>query len=129
MDRRGWTSEVVDLIGLDIERKGHIVADQIEAVVVDHAIDVAACAGEKVIAADEVGAILEQTLAQMRAEKSGTAGHNYTGFEMHSPTPPQRPGTRNGFSGQATPVGRAIWNWPLLIGICVAETYPTWAWL
>jgi hypothetical protein len=79
------------LIGLDIERKGHIVADQIEAVVVDYAIDIAPGAGEEVIDADEVGAVLEQALAQMRAEKTGTAGHNHTGFEMHRPPPPKKP--------------------------------------
>jgi hypothetical protein len=33
--------EIVDLIRLDIEQKCHIVADQIEAVVVDDAIDIA----------------------------------------------------------------------------------------
>ena len=41
------------------------MADQIEAVLVDDAIDVAPGAGEKVIDADEVGAVLEQALAQM----------------------------------------------------------------
>ena len=61
------------MIGFDIERKRYVVADQIEAVVVDDTIDVAAGAGEKVIDADEVSAVLEQALTQMRAEKSGTA--------------------------------------------------------
>ena len=61
--------------------------DQIEAVVVDDAIDVAPGAGEKVIDADEVGAVFEQALAQMRAEKTGTAGHNHTRFEMHFQQP------------------------------------------
>ena len=59
------------------------MTDQIEAMVVDHAIDVAAGAGEKVIDADDIGAVFEQALAQMRAEKSGAAGHNHAGFEMH----------------------------------------------
>jgi hypothetical protein len=59
------------------------VADEIEAVVVDDPIDVAAGTGEKVIDADEVGAVFEQALAQMRAEKSGTAGHNHACFKMH----------------------------------------------
>ena len=90
VDRRGRTSQIVNLIGLDIERKGHIVADQIEAMVVDDAIDVAAGAGEKVIDTDDIGAVLEQALAQVRAEKSGTAGHNHAGFEMHSQQPLKR---------------------------------------
>jgi hypothetical protein len=59
-------------------------------VVVDDAIDVAPGAGEKVIDTDEVGAVFEQALAQMRAEKSGTAGHNHTGFEMHIQLPLER---------------------------------------
>ena len=96
MDRGGRTSQIVDLIRLDIERKGHIVADQIEAVVIDHAIDVAACAGEIVIDADDIGAVFKQTLAKMRAEKSGAASHNHAGFEMHSQLPLERSGTHCG---------------------------------
>jgi hypothetical protein len=65
-------------------------------VVVDHAIDVAARAGEEVINADEDGAVLEQALAKMRAEKSGAAGHNHAGFEMHIPQPLER--VRNQFA-------------------------------
>jgi hypothetical protein len=38
---------VLDSTGGTVERKRHIVADQIEAVVVDDTIDVAAGAGEK----------------------------------------------------------------------------------
>jgi hypothetical protein len=45
---------------------------------------------KKVIDADEVSAVLEQALTQMRAEKSGTAGHNHTGFEMHIQLPLER---------------------------------------
>jgi hypothetical protein len=75
------------LIGFDIERKGHVVADEIEAVVADDAIDVASCPGEKVVDADEVSAVLEQALAQMRAEKPGAPGHNHACFEMHVQKP------------------------------------------
>ena len=96
MDRRGRTGQIVDLIHLDIERKRHVVAHQLEAVVIDHAIDVAACAGEKIIDADDVGAVLEQALAKMRAEKSGAAGHKHAGFEMHIPQPLER--VRNQFA-------------------------------
>ena len=37
MDRRGGAGQIVDLIDLDIERKCHVVADQFEAMVVEHA--------------------------------------------------------------------------------------------
>jgi hypothetical protein len=45
--------------------------------------DVALGAGEEIVDADEVGASLQQALAQMRTEKSGSAGHENAFFEMH----------------------------------------------
>jgi hypothetical protein len=38
---------------------------------------------KKVVDADDIGAVLEQAFAQMRAEKSGATGHNHACFEMH----------------------------------------------
>jgi hypothetical protein len=45
--------------------------------------------GEKVVDTDDIGPALEQAFAQMRAEKSGTAGHNHAGFKMHGRQPPR----------------------------------------
>ena len=96
MDRRCRTSQIVDLIRLDIERQRHIVTYQIEAVVIDHAIDIAARAGEIIVDADDVGPIFEQTLAKMRAEKTGASSHNHACFEMHA-RPPLNAACRTGF--------------------------------
>jgi hypothetical protein len=77
---------------------------QFEALGADEMRDVAFGAGEEIVDSDEVGASLQQALAQMRAKKAGPAGHENGFFEMHGlfrsgrgavlgPAPPQpRPG-------------------------------------
>ena len=59
------------------------MADKVEAAVIDDAIDIAARTGEIVIDADDIGVIFEQTLAKMRAKKSGAARYNDACFKMH----------------------------------------------
>jgi hypothetical protein len=49
VDGRCRTREIVDFIDLDVERKGHIVPDQLEALVPDQILDIAPCACEKII--------------------------------------------------------------------------------
>ena len=41
VDRRGRAGEVVDLVDLDVERKGHVVAHQLEARIAEQVRDVA----------------------------------------------------------------------------------------
>ena len=82
MDRRGGAGQVVDLVGLEIERERHIVPDDFKTMMIEHALDVTTCAGEIIIDADDIGALLEQTLAEMGAEKSGSSGDYDTRFEM-----------------------------------------------
>ena len=41
VDRGGGTGEIEDLVDFDIERKGHVVANQLEIVVVEQVIDIA----------------------------------------------------------------------------------------
>jgi hypothetical protein len=90
MDRRGGTRQIVDLVDFDIEREGHVMADKFKAMVIEQVIDVAARAGEKIIDADDAGAVLEQSLAKMRTQKSSPAGHKYARFKVHASSP-QRP--------------------------------------
>jgi len=59
------------------------VAHQLEVFLADQVRDVALRAGEEVVDADEVAARRQQAVAQMRAEKSGTAGNQDASFEMH----------------------------------------------
>ena len=60
--------------------------DDFETMMIEHALDVAPCAGEIIIDTDDIGALLEQTLAQMRAEKSGAASDQHTRFQMQCGT-------------------------------------------
>ena len=85
VDGRGRTGEIVDLVDLEIDREGHVVADQFEVLVVEQMLDIGARAGEKIVEADDVGALVQQAFAQMRAEKSGTAGDENTPLQMHFP--------------------------------------------
>ena len=83
MDRRGRAGEIVDLVDLHIEREGDVVADQFEVLVVKEMLDIAARAGEEIVDADNVRAVRQQALAEMRTEKAGAAGDQYAFFEMH----------------------------------------------
>ena len=83
MDRRGGTGEVVDLVNLDIERKGHVVAHQLEARVPDQMLDIASRAGEEIVGAEHLVAARQQTLAKMRAEKASAAGDENSLVRMH----------------------------------------------
>ena len=40
MHRRGRAGEIVDLVDLDVERERHVVADQLEMLVVEQMLDV-----------------------------------------------------------------------------------------
>ena len=42
-------------------------------------------AGEEIIDADDVGALVQQALAEVRAQEAGAAGHQNALFEMHVP--------------------------------------------
>ena len=57
--------QVVDLVHFDVEREGHVVADELEVGVVQQVDDVVLGAGEEVIDAEHVVAVLQQPLAQV----------------------------------------------------------------
>ena len=69
VDGGGRAGQVVDLVHFQIEREGHVVAQKLEARVVQQVKDVVARAGEEVVDAKHVMAGLEQALAQERAQK------------------------------------------------------------
>ena len=54
MHRRGRAGQIVDLVDLHIERKGHVVPHQLEAWVVEQMRDVGASAGEEIVDAQDV---------------------------------------------------------------------------
>jgi hypothetical protein len=85
VDARGRTGEVIDLVDFEIDREGHVVADQFEALVVEQVLDVDPRARIKIVQADDLGAAVQQPLAQMRAKKAGAAGDQNAVFQMHDP--------------------------------------------
>jgi hypothetical protein len=87
MDRRGGTCQVVNLIDLQVERKGHVMADDLESTMVNDAFDVATCASKIIIDTDDISPLVEQTLTQMGAEKSGSARHQYPRLKMQCSSP------------------------------------------
>src|SRR6516225_3676222 len=93
--------------------------------VIDDAIDVAAGAGEKIIDTNEVGAVFKQTLAQVRAEKTGAAGHNHTRFEMHKQQPPRDQSPLRAYGSSlsitARPPGHTTPSRRLVAIICASE--------
>ena len=49
VDRRCRAREIVDLVDLHIERKGDIVPNHFEMLVIAQVLDIAPCAGEEII--------------------------------------------------------------------------------
>ena len=75
VDRRGRTGEVVDLVDLDIEREADVVAQELEARIGVQMVDVALGRRKQIVGADDLMALLEQPVDQMRAEEAGSARH------------------------------------------------------
>ena len=71
MDRRRRAGEVVDLVDFDVQRKGDVVADELEAGIVVQMLDVALGAGEKVIMQSTS---LGQPIAEVGTEETCAAG-------------------------------------------------------
>jgi len=82
MDGGCGAGQVVDLIGLKIERKRYIVPDDFKTMMIEHALDVTPRSGEIIIDANDIGALLEQTFAEVGAEKSGSSSDQHTRFEV-----------------------------------------------
>ena len=65
VNRRCGTSEIVNLIDLDVERKRHVVAQQLEPLVILEVIDVAMRPGEEVVEAEPSAIPAESGYAAM----------------------------------------------------------------
>ena len=59
VDRRGRAGQIVDLVDLDKERKGHVVAHELEARIAEEMLDVLLGAGEKIVEAENFVPIAE----------------------------------------------------------------------
>jgi hypothetical protein len=74
VDGAGRAGQVVDLVHLDIQREGDVVAHQLEARVVEQVGDVGLGAGEEVVGTEHVVALGQQAVAQVAAQEAGAAG-------------------------------------------------------
>lgn len=57
---------------------------QLEAMMIEDAIEIAPRASEEIIGADHARALFDQALAKMRTEKSSSASHQHAILKMHS---------------------------------------------
>jgi hypothetical protein len=73
--RRGRARQVVDLVHLHVQREGDVVTDELEARVLQYPRQVVAGAGEEVVHRQDVTPVVEQPLAQVRAQKAGPPGY------------------------------------------------------
>ena len=78
MDGGGGAGEIVNLVDFDIEREADIVTHQFEARMGQQAMHVVTCARIEIVDAEDLMPIVQQALAQMRAEKARAAGHQDT---------------------------------------------------
>ena len=82
MHERGQAK--MNRIDLDEERKGDVVADQLEVLVIEQRLYVPARAGKEVVDTKDLRSLSDQTRTKMGAEKARPAGDQNTLFEMHS---------------------------------------------
>lgn len=75
MNRRGRARQIIDFIDFDEERKGHIVAQELEPLLVGEFGDVAARSRKEIVDAENFMTFIEQSPAKVRPEKSRAAGY------------------------------------------------------
>jgi len=79
--RAGRAGEVEYAVHFDIIRKGDVVADELEIRVSHEVGDVPLLAGKEVVKADDVVFFLDEPVAKVASQESGTAGDESTGIE------------------------------------------------
>ena len=83
MNGRRGASEIENLVHLDEERMGDVVAQELETLVVEEMLDVAPRAGEKINAQDLLPP-RQQLFTKMRAEKSCASRDQNAPLKMHN---------------------------------------------
>jgi hypothetical protein len=78
VDWRGGAGEIVDFVDFNVQREGDIVPDEFEARMIVQVLDIALAAGEEVVGAQDLMALLQQTVAQVRAQETGAARDQYS---------------------------------------------------
>lgn len=75
MPRSGGACHVVDLVHFQKDWQRHIVTNQLEIGSFEQMDDVRFLAREKIVETDHIMAVVDQSFAEMRAEKTGTASN------------------------------------------------------
>jgi hypothetical protein len=75
MDGAGRTGEIVDLVHLDKERKGYVVAKEFEFRIPQQMQHILPSSGEEVVDAENVVAVVQKPFAQVRTQETGSAGY------------------------------------------------------
>jgi hypothetical protein len=75
MDRRGRTGEVVYLINLNKKRHCDIVPDQFKKRILQKVDYVLFLSGKVIVEANHFIALIQQSLAKMRSNKTGSSGN------------------------------------------------------
>ena len=75
VDRRGRAGKIVDLVDLDIERFANVVTQELEMGICPEMGDIVPGPGEEIVGAKDLVALVEQSVDQVRTEKTGAAGN------------------------------------------------------
>jgi hypothetical protein len=75
VDRRRRTRQVVDFVDLHIKRKGNVVANKFKIRIPDQRSDISLGPRIEIVDTEDIVPILEETLAEMRAQEPGSSGH------------------------------------------------------
>ena len=65
---------------------GDVVAQQLEALVIEEVLDVASRAGKEIVDAEHLAAALEQPVGEVRPEEAGATRNKNSSLEMHTAT-------------------------------------------
>ena len=78
MNRRCRTGQIVDSINLKFEGIDHIMTHELKTDIIEQMLDVLLTASEKIIQADDLAVLLNQTIAQMASKETGSTHNQYT---------------------------------------------------
>jgi hypothetical protein len=65
MDRRSGACKIVDFIDFHIEREGYVMPQDFETVIIQQRFDIPFAAGEKVVRANDIMAVVQEPFAEM----------------------------------------------------------------
>ena len=67
---RGWTGQVVDAINLNVKRECDVMSHQFKARMIQQVLHIALASREKIVDAEHVNAVLDQSIAQVGAKEA-----------------------------------------------------------